>query len=351
MTTVPHEQLRRFIPLSGLSADNFNDIAKKISIETLPAGTKIFNLGESDYLSYYLVSGEVEIIDANGKFSSLSSESDKSHFPLEHNQPRQKTVISKTNIKYFKIENSVLDTAITWDQNKNYIVHNVTEEETDTGDWMTHILQLDIFHKIPPANIQAMFKKFEAIQVKKDQVIISQGEAGDYYYIIHQGNCRVIYKGKETANKEVKIADLKEGTSFGEDALTSDTPRNATVIMNSDGVLIRLSKEDFNALLKSPVIKSVSFEEAEEMVAKGAIWIDVRFIEEHKNNPIPGSLNIPLYLLRLNTKKLPQQKKYIIYCDTGSRSASATYILNEKGLDAYLLEGGLTQNQNTNDAA
>ena len=351
MSTVSHEKLRHFIPLSGLSTDNFNDITGKISIETLPAGTKIFNQGDLDYFSYYLVSGEVEIIDANGKSSVLSSESNKSHFPLEHNQPRQKTVKSKTDIEYFKIENSLLDTLITWDQNQNYIVHNVSEEKTDSSDWMTHILQLDIFHKIPPANIQMMFQKLEAIRVEKGQVIISQGEAGDYYYIIHQGNCSVIYKGKETANKEVKIANLEEGSSFGEDALTSNTPRNATVIMNSDGVLIRLSKDDFNALLKTPVIKSVSFEEAEKMVEKGAIWIDVRFIDEHKNKHLPGSLNIPLYLLRLNAKKLPPQKKYIIYCDTGSRSASATYILNEKGLDAYLLEGGLSQNQNTNDAA
>jgi len=351
MSAASYEQLRHFIPLSGLSTDNFNNVASKITIETLPAGAKLFNQGELDHFSYYLVSGEVEIIDNNGKSSSLSSESVKSHFALEHNQPRQKTVKSKTDIKYFKIDNSLLDTLITLDQNKNYIVHDVSEEETDSNDWMTHILQLEIFHKIPPANIQAMFQKLEEIKVKKDDIIISQGEAGDYYYIIHQGSCRVIYKGKETANKELKIANLEKGSSFGEDALTSNAPRNATVIMNSDGVLIRLSKDDFNSLLKSPVVKSVSFDKAEKMVANGAIWIDVRFIEEHKNKHIPASINIPLYLLRLNAKKLPKQKKYIIYCDTGSRSASATYILNEKGLDAYLLEGGLAQYQNKNDAA
>jgi len=336
------EKLRYFVPLSEISPDNFGELVKNISVEVLPAGKKLFSRGDQDSYTYYLLNGEIDIIDTDNKTSSLTSKSKQCRFPLEHNQPRQKTVITKTEIHYFKINNDLLDVLLTWDQNKNYIVNEIAEENNagDT-DWMTQLLQLEVFHKIPPANIQAMFQRMQSIPVKKDEVIITQGEKGDYYYIIKSGSCRILRNAEETGNKELKIADIDSGKSFGEDALISDAPRNATVIMNTDGALMRLSKADFIELLKEPIIKSVDFSDAEKMIENGAIWLDVRLLNEHQNKKIPGSINIPLFLLRLNANKLSHDHKYIIYCDTGSRSSSASYILNERGYDAYLLEGGL----------
>ena len=111
--------------------------------------------------------------------------------------------------------------------------------------------------------------------------------------------------------------------------------------MNTDGILMRLAKDDFVELLKEPIIKSVNCEEADTMVTDGAIWLDVRLLSEHQNKKILDSINIPLFLLRLSANKLSKEHQYIVYCDTASRSSSATYILNERGYDAYLLEGGL----------
>jgi rhodanese-related sulfurtransferase len=111
--------------------------------------------------------------------------------------------------------------------------------------------------------------------------------------------------------------------------------------MLSNGVLMKLSKDEFDELLKAPVLKTVDYQQAQELVQSGAIWLDVRLISEHQNSKIPGSLNIPLFLLRLNADKLMKDKKYIVYCDTGSRSASAAFILSERGFDSYILEGGL----------
>ena len=212
---------------------------------------------------------------------------------------------------------------------------------SDNSDWMTQLLQHDIFHKIPPANIQTIFQRIQSVPVKKDDIIIKQGDQGDFYYMIKSGRCRILSNAKETGNKEIQIAEIKAGNGFGEDALISDTPRNATVIMNTDGVLMRLAKDDFVELLKEPVLKSVNYSDAVSMVENGAIWLDVRLLSEHHNHKIPGSMNIPLFLLRLNADKLSHEHKYIVYCDTGSRSSSATYILDEHGYDAYLLEGGL----------
>ena len=335
------KKLRHFVPLAELSHDNFNDLVNKITVEALPASKKLFSRGDHSEFSYYLLNGELELTDEEGNKTTLISNSKQCRFPIDQNQPRQKTAITKTEIHYFKINNNFLDVLLTWDQNKNYIVNEIDNADDDDNDWMTQLLKLDIFHKIPPANIQAMFQRIQSLPVKKDDVIIKQGDKGDFYYIIQSGSCRVLRNSEETGNKEIKVADIDAGNGFGEDALISDVPRNATVIMNTDGSLMRLAKEDFIELLKEPILNTVNLSDAEAMVKDGALWLDVRLPSEYQNKNIPGSINIPLFLLRLNADKLSAEHKYIVYCDTGSRSASATYILSERGYDAYLLEGGL----------
>ena len=346
------EKLRYFVPLSEISPDNFGELVKNINIEVLAANKKLFSRGDQDNFTYYLLNGQLDIVDVDGNTTSLSSKSKQCRFPLEHNRPRQKTAITKSEIHYFKINNDLLDILLTWDQNKNYIVNEIEQEDgqPDT-DWMTQLLQLEIFRKIPPANIQAMFQRIQTVPVKKDEVIIKQGDKGDYFYVIKSGSARVIRNAEETGNKELKIADIAAGNSFGEDALMSESSRNATIIMNTDGELMRLAKDDFIELLKAPILKSVSFNDAEKMVNDGAIWLDVRLLSEHQNKNIPGSINIPLFLLRLNANKLSSEHKYIVYCDTGSRSASATFILSDHGYDAYVLEGGLINSSAEESAA
>jgi len=347
------EKLRYFVPLFDMSQDNLNELSNKMIVETLSKNKKLFNRGDQDNFTYYLLNGELEFIDAEDNKTSLSSKSKQCRFPIEHSRPRNKTAICKTEVHYFKINNDLLDVLLTWDQNKNYIVNELGTDvdDSDDNDWMTQLLQHDIFHKVPPANIQSMFQRIESVTVQKDEVIIKQAEKGDYYYIIQSGSCRVIRNAIETGNKELKIAELHAGDGFGEDALISNTPRNATVIMNTDGILMRLAKDDFIELLKEPVLKCVDFNNAEKMVQEGAIWLDVRLLSEYQNKNMPGSINIPLFLLRLNADKLSKEHKYIVYCDTGSRSSSATYILNEHGYDAYLLNGGLFENSSQQENA
>ena len=76
--------------------------------------------------------------------------------------------------------------------------------------------------------------------------------------------------------------------------------------------------------------------------APDAVLLDVRLESEHKNSAIKGSRNLPIYMLRLKADGLDSGKKYVCYCDTGRRSSAAAYLLSERGLDAYVLKGGLT---------
>ena len=69
--------------------------------------------------------------------------------------------------------------------------------------------------------------------------------------------------------------------------------------------------------------------------------LDVRLESEHKNSGIPGSINLPLFMLRMKADTLDPNKKYILYCDTGRRSSAGAFLLSERGVQAYCLKDGL----------
>src|SRR6185437_3937442 len=56
-------------------------------------------------------------------------------------------------------------------------------------DWMTTLLQTNAFHRIPPANIQAIFLRLQRVPVRAGDVIIKQGDEGDFFYVIVSGKC------------------------------------------------------------------------------------------------------------------------------------------------------------------
>lgn len=339
---VESQYLRNYVPLSELTQDNLQELARSTYVEQLPAGRTLFKKGDADNRSYYILGGEIELDGGDTPPKIIAGATPASRFPLDHHRPRQATAKARTPVFYFQVDNNHLDLLLTWGQNAGYMVAEIdnVEETADDGDWMTHMLRSSIFHRIPASNIQAVFMKMEPKPVRAGDVVIHQGDEGDYYYYIKQGRVAVTRLTK--TGQTIKLAELEAGSSFGEEALISDSKRNANVTMLTNGVLMRLAKADFASLLKEPVLQSVSYDEAQKLVASGkGQWLDVRLESEYKNASLPGSINIPLFMLRLKASTLDQNKKYIVYCDTGRRSSSAVFLLTERGFDAYVLKDGL----------
>ena len=231
---------------------------------------------------------------------------------------------------------------LTWDQTGSYEVAKLQGESEGSGsdDWMTMLLQTKAFHKIPPANIQAIFMRMQQINYKAGDVVLKQGAEGDYFYVLTRGKSLVT---RETPLNQdgIKLAELTVGDTFGEEALISDAKRNATVTMSTDGSVMRLGKDDFKNLLNEPMLDWVTLIEAQEVIKNGGQWLDVRLPSEFENNHMEGAINIPLYFIRMKINTLDQEKDYVMCCDTGRRSSAGAYILSERGFKAYVLKGGI----------
>ncbi len=336
------ELLRIFSPLDGLKRENLAALARKVQIRELSPRQFLFKEGDTEKRTVYVVSGSLELISDGKVEEIIKGGTAAARNPVAAVFPRRVAARARDRVQYISIDSDLLDVMLTWDQTGSYEVSELNDKGGGSGgdDWMTMLLQTKAFHKIPPANIQAIFMRMQQINYKSGDVVLKQGAEGDYFYVLTRGRCLVT---RETPlNKDgIKLAELGVGDTFGEEALISDAKRNATVTMSTDGAVMRLGKDDFRNLLNEPILDWVSVSEAEEIVKNGGLWLDVRLPSEFENNHKEGAINIPLYFIRLKINALDQDKKYVLCCDTGRRSSAGAYILGERGYHAYVLKGGI----------
>jgi CRP-like cAMP-binding protein len=341
------ELLKGFSPLDGLKRDNLAALAKKVQIRELSPQQILFKEGDTEKRTVYVVSGALELVDQGQIQEIIEGGTDSARNPVSPMFPRRVTAKARNRVQYISIDSDLLDVMLTWDQTGSYEVSELKGDNSSASgdDWMTMLLQTKAFHKIPPANIQAIFMRMQQINYKAGDVVLKQGAEGDYFYVLTRGKCLVT---RETPlNKEgIKLAELSVGDTFGEEALISDAKRNATVTMLTDGAVMRLGKDDFKRLLNEPMLDWVTAAEADEIVRKGGHWLDVRLPSEFENHHYDNAINIPLYFIRLKINTLDPKGKYVVCCDTGRRSSAGAYILSERGYNVHVLRGGINSGQN-----
>jgi len=331
--------LSDLVPIKALSPDHLSELAEKSTLIKSDPGKVLFKSGEPAEVIVYVLEGEVELKTESGISRKIAGGSKMAKLPLEQGKVHQYTAVAKSEVKYLRVDPNLLDIMLTWEQSGGYEVQEIDDGSSD-DDWMSRILQAKIFQRIPPANIQKIFMKLEMHQFKKGDTVIKQGDEGEHFFLIRDGQCEVIRQTRKNP-EGVKLARLGVGDNFGEESLISGGKRNASIVMISNGTLMSLSKSDFLELMNEPLLNWVNYEEAKEIANSQGIWIDVRLPQEFQAKHIKGSVNLPLPLLRAKVNKLEPNKKYIMYCDTGRRSSTATYLLTEQGFEAYVLKDGL----------
>lgn len=359
------EVLKKFEPLSTLSDERLAELAGLTFMENLNMGVNLFSEGDIDGQTIYLVEGDIQIKSSDGSIDIIvSAGSEQAKFPLDDSQPRQTSGIALSKVKVLRIDNSVLDYMMTWDQlavsenastankpisvpadeTRETLVEQTSQQpqsyqefrEAKEGDkgWIRKMRHIMAFKSMPPANIKPLLEKMESMDVKKGDVIVRQGEPGDYYYVLTEGQARV--------TRTIELARLDAGTSFGEEALIAEGKRNASITMMTDGNIMRLSKADFDALLKEPLVDRIAPDDARvQTLNKKAVWLDVRHAKEFHFSKLPKAINIPLHELRMRLNELDTNTHYICYCGTGKRSSAAAFLLRQHGYNASVLNGGV----------
>lgn len=346
MTTVDHDLKRRmlhsFVPVNALTEDHLDTLLRDTQIEVVCRGQTLCQRGDRDAAHIFLLSGSVVFADGGVAPLRIDADDSLARFPLAHHQPRLESVTALSDCQVIRFDSDRLDAMLAWDQAADYIMLDISAQRDmdEDADWMLTLLRSNLFYKVPPMNIRQILSRFQPVFTHAGDAVIRQGELGDCCYFIKEGSVEV-YRSDDARNKSNLVAELGIGRCFGEDALVNEAPRNATVLMRENGVLMRLDKQDFYLLLKTPPVRSLGFAELEREVTAGAVLIDVRGSDEFEREHAAQSLNMPLNILQLKARQLDRKTRYIAYCNSGRRSSAAAFLLTEDGYDVTVLRNGV----------
>ncbi|HZF18529.1 MAG TPA: rhodanese-like domain-containing protein [Burkholderiales bacterium] len=342
------ETLKCFEPIASLPEPRLRELAGLCQLETLGKDSDPFAVWGKGQ-AVYLVRGELMLTFPDGSAKVLVGGAERSRYPLARRGEVFTRAKSLTEVELLRVDDDVLDVIATWDQiaasEGAERKAKKAEEPSALANWTmmsgmfsVSSLKYGAFSQLPPAHIDELLRRFERIEVKKNDVVIREGAEGDFYFVIENGRCKV---ERMVGGVSMLLAELKSGDAFGEEALVSEVKRNATVTMKSDGSLLKLSKGDFVELLREPLLRRVDQDEARAKIAAGAQWIDVRYPSEYQYDRLPGAINIPLSEIRNAFGALDKAKEYVLYCQSERRSAAAAFLLAQRGYRAYVLAGGL----------
>jgi rhodanese-related sulfurtransferase len=346
-TKVSMETLGKLEPIASLSSSRLQELSGLCYLETVSRNLDPFRARGVAGEVVYLIQGELALTYPDGSSAVLVGGTENARHPLGR---RGRFVDAKaiTDVVLLRVDDDLLDIMVTWDQLA--AAESASEAKADenkpsmtnwsimSGMFSVSNLKYGAFSQLPSAHIDELLQRFKRIEVRKGDVVIREGTEGDYYYVIESGKCKV---ERLVGGVTMLLAELKSGDAFGEEALVAEAKRNATVSMKTDGMLLRLDKKDFIALLREPLLRRVSMDEARQKIAGGGQWIDVRYPSEYQYDRLSGAINIPLSEVRNAFGLLDKDRDYVLYCQSERRSAAATFLLAQRGYKVYLLTGGL----------
>lgn len=331
---VTAQQLARLAPLDTLSPDRLNELAAVATLERAARGTDPLAAHRSGAQSVFLLQGEMLLVYAKGgTMVIVGGTQDARHALNRRDAPlvRSKAI---TDVELLVVDSDMLDILATWD---GVAAAAAGGQESATAI-ASAALRGGVFAQLPAAHIDELMNRFARIEVRRGDAVIREGDEGDSYYVVAAGRVQV---ERTIGGVKVVLAELKPFDAFGEEALVSEAKRNATVVATSDAELLRLDKADFDQLLREPLLRRVRLEQARERVREGAIWLDVRYPSEYQYDKLPGAINVPLSEVRNMFAVLDRSREYVVYCQSGRRSAAAAFLFAQQGFQVWLLDGGL----------
>jgi putative ABC transport system ATP-binding protein len=111
-----------------------------------------------------------------------------------------------------------------------------------------------VFSRLTPKTLSETADRMTLERFAAGAVITRQGDPGDKFYVLRSGQVEIVV---DSGSGPKTVATLGKGDFFGEAALMTGAPRNATVVAKEPLEVYSLGKEDFQAVLRA----SASFEE------------------------------------------------------------------------------------------
>lgn len=192
---------------------------------------------------------EPQIILADEPTAALDKESGRDVVNLlrKFAKEKQATILIVTH------DNRILDVA---DRIVNMVDGRIISDVviSESAAICEFLRRVPLFSGLMPNTLTEVADQMTLERFSPGDVVIRQGEPGDKFYLIRRGEAEVFVRRDE---RDQTVAGLDEGRFFGEQALLTGEPRNASVRAKTDLELCSLDKDEFQKVMHS----SATFQE------------------------------------------------------------------------------------------
>ena len=334
--------LHRFVPMNDLDAAHVSQLVAFAGVSDLHPGDRIPTNFKTSDQAYYVIQGQLDLYSGSTRTGTVTGGTEDARFPLSHLQTRFDSARAGGAVRLLRVDRARVSALLILEEpSAGATTHRrAARSPLDPRQIIARLLKSQIFSHIPPANVRSLLELAEPVQVHAGDIVTRQGEQGNYCYILMEGRCSLARRAPGEILPRT-LGELGPGDSFGEEVLGNHGLRRSTVTMRTDGWLRRLSRAQFTQLAGTPGMDQIGWREAGTLVGRGAKWLDVRLTDEHRNDGLPGSLNIPLAEVGGRSRELDRKVPYVVCCNTGQRSIVAASLLREQGFSVCVLEDGL----------
>ena len=224
--------------LAGLPSAALLAIASHLEERHVDADTTVITVGEPGDRFYLVRSGRLQAIGEDGivRGTIVPGEGFGELALLDH-RPRGATIRTLEPSVLWSLDRGHFQR---WVQDRYEIAARIRASAGERAE----LAALPFFRGLEPQELDRIAPRLVTKRVPAGAAVFSEGDAGDGYYIVRQGEAEVATGG-------VVLRRLGRGDGFGELALLFGRPRSATVTAVTDLVLATLARNDFARLVSA----------------------------------------------------------------------------------------------------
>lgn len=228
---------------SALDAAAMAVVVDAMQEKVVEKEVRIINQGDDGDCLFVVEEGQVDCFkrqpDGEDKLVKECRPGDAfGELALLYNCPRAATVVAHYRSVLWQLDR----------ESFNHIVKNAASKRRERYE--EFLKSVPILRTMEAYERTSMCDALQSKSFAKGDVIVKQGDAGDSFFILEEGEC-VVEKVYAEGTPVQEVMKYKSGDYFGELALLTNEPRAASVIAKTDCRLLTLSRKTFKRLLGS----------------------------------------------------------------------------------------------------
>jgi CRP-like cAMP-binding protein/Zn-dependent protease len=223
-----------------LPEDVLSELAGRVELVRVRDGQAVFRRGEEADAFYVIRAGAINIEDEDPRvgdvrvLSVLERGDAFGELGLLDAAPRSATARAAGDVQLFVVGKPAFDALLADDIR--------APSFAPTMQAYAELRALPPFRALSTDDLALILDHGSWLTPHPGEYLIEQGEVGDAFYLVASGQFDVVQNG-------APVASLGPGDHFGEVALLTDQPRNATVIAHTPARVFRLDRDAFGRVV------------------------------------------------------------------------------------------------------